>query len=249
MTSYHGGKQKIGKKIAENMYIISKIIEDHTDFQIKGYCEPFCGMLGVYQHIPELFHNHKPKLKYKAGDVNKSVIMMWQAAQKGWKPPINVTKKEYDRLKYDKPSAKKGFIGHQCSFGGKNFRGYVKNRCSGSKIKHGSQNVIDISRNMHNINFKAGEYTQFSNLKGYIIYCDPPYSKYSDYYDENHKILKFDNDAFWNWARRMSKYNLVFVSEYKAPKDFRTVIKIKSHVSYGDQRQNSNIEKLYMMIR
>ena len=53
MTSYHGGKQKIGKKIANIIYEESILIEEETGFKIKGYCEPFCGMLGVYQHIPE----------------------------------------------------------------------------------------------------------------------------------------------------------------------------------------------------
>ena len=55
MSSYHGGKQRIGLEIAENIHLVSTIIEEHTDFVIKGYCEPFCGMLGVYRHIPELF--------------------------------------------------------------------------------------------------------------------------------------------------------------------------------------------------
>lgn len=43
MTAYHGGKQRIGKEIAT---VIADMTQDVT---IKGYCEPFCGMLGVYQ--------------------------------------------------------------------------------------------------------------------------------------------------------------------------------------------------------
>ena len=33
-------------------------IEHEYEFKIKGYCEPFCGMFGVYKHIPDLFDNH-----------------------------------------------------------------------------------------------------------------------------------------------------------------------------------------------
>ena len=74
MTCYNGGKQRIGKRLSAIISEESLDIEDEYDFAIKGYCEPFCGMLGVYQHIPELFDNHVPKLKYKAGDINKSVL-------------------------------------------------------------------------------------------------------------------------------------------------------------------------------
>ena len=84
MTRYHGGKQRIGKEIANTIFDISTDIEDETEFTIRGYCEPFCGMLGVYQHIPELFDDDDfPPLKYKAGDMNESVIKMWKAVQEG----------------------------------------------------------------------------------------------------------------------------------------------------------------------
>jgi site-specific DNA-adenine methylase len=69
MTAYHGGKQRLGKRIA-------KAITDNVDLsKVKGYCEPFCGMLGVYRHVPTHFS------EYKAGDLNLSVIKMWEAAQ------------------------------------------------------------------------------------------------------------------------------------------------------------------------
>lgn len=47
MTCYNGGKQRIGKKLADIIYDESLDIEYEYDFTIKGYCEPFCGMLGV----------------------------------------------------------------------------------------------------------------------------------------------------------------------------------------------------------
>jgi len=246
MTSYHGGKQSIGLEIAENIHLLSTIFEDYTDFKIKGYCEPFCGMLGVYRHVPELFRDHNPKRNFKAGDANESVIKMWQSAQKGWKPPTNVTKKEYENLKYAKASAKKGFVGHQCSFGGKNFRGYVKERCTGTKIQHGSENVREVAAELKDVKFTNADYSQFSSLKGYIIYCDPPYGKYSDYYDEDHRRMSFDHEAFWQWCREMSKHNMIFVSEYNAPKDFKLIAAIKSHVSYGSN-QTLNEERLFFL--
>ena len=59
MTYFLGGKKRIGEEISYYIYNIS----NDSDFIIKGYCEPFCGMMGVYNHIPKLFEKHKPKLK------------------------------------------------------------------------------------------------------------------------------------------------------------------------------------------
>jgi hypothetical protein len=77
-------------------------------------------MLGVYKHIPELFEEEGyDDLKYLAGDGNGSVIKMWKAAQKGWKPPNTCSEKKFFDLKYSNAdSAEKGYIGHQYSFGG-----------------------------------------------------------------------------------------------------------------------------------
>lgn len=219
MTAYHGGKKRIGKKIAQVIY------EESTDFIIRGYCEPFCGMLGVYQHIPNLFKDHKPKLKYKAGDINKSVVAMWKASQKGWKPPTTISKKEFERLKYDgKYSAIKGFVGHVWTYRGIFFDGYFPH--TKTKTKHNSETVRKIARDLKNVTFHSGEYTQYSNLKGYIIYCDPPYSKTNQRYykgNEYKNRLEFDHEKFWNWCRKMAKNNIVFVSEYKAPKGIRKI--------------------------
>ncbi len=57
MTYYHGGKKRIGKDIADIIYQITSEVEKQTGQKFQGYCEPFCGMLGVYQHIPSLFQD------------------------------------------------------------------------------------------------------------------------------------------------------------------------------------------------
>ena len=196
-------------------------------------------MLGVYQHIPEMFKEYaegsaergsatrtvdKPKLKYKAGDQNKSLIMMWQATQKGWKPPITKSKQEFEHLKYNKKSsAVKGFIGHVSTFRGIYFGTYFTG-FTNSRVKNSSKKVSDIGTKLKNVTFNNGVYTQFNNLKNYIIYCDPPYEKtHQLYYNEEMKKLKFDSEQFWNWCRKMSKNNIVFVSSYNAPKDFEKI--------------------------
>jgi DNA adenine methylase len=235
MTSYHGGKQRIGKKIAQVIYNESTNIKEEEGFKIKGYCEPFCGMLGVYQHIPELFSSvNDPSrerdsiLKYKAGDKNKSLIMMWKEAQKGWIPPTYITKKEYETLKYQKKSTSvKGFIGHVSSFRGIYF-GTWDYRLPKTIIKNNSHKVSKIATTLvKDVEFIPGSYRMYTHLKNYIIYCDPPYENTEQrYYNEEVQLLKFDNEDFWRWCRKMSKDNIIIVSSYSAPKDFK---KIWSH--------------------
>lgn len=242
MTSYHGGKQKIGKTLAEVIYDISTEVEEDEDFEIKGYCEPFCGMLGVYQHIPELFAEHRPKLKYKAGDANESVIKMWKAAQKGWKPPKTCEEAQYELLKRGPPSALQAFVGHQCSFGGQYFKGFIGKYGRSTSSASAATRVEKIGKRLKNVTFKYGSYGQFSNLKGFIIYCDPPYFSTHTRYQGS-----FDADSFTDWCEKMSEHNLVFVSEYSRPQGSNVSEVYKSTLKTPSVRGSKvrGTEKLY----
>jgi hypothetical protein len=59
------GNNALDKNWHQVIYDESMDISEEEGFQIKGYCEPFSGMLGVYQHIPELFKDQKPELNTK----------------------------------------------------------------------------------------------------------------------------------------------------------------------------------------
>lgn len=241
---YHGGKQRIGMNIAKQIHKIS----NKSNIQIKGYCEPFCGMLGVYRHIPELFNDKK--MKYKAGDINISVIMMWKALQEGWKPSCKYSKTQYNRLKNDgEPSPEKGFYGHAYTYRGEFLDTYFPQKWS--TIKHNADTVFDIAQNLNFVQFKKGSYTQFSRLKGYVIYCDPPYQDTVTRYSEgiNRKIIKFDSDIFWEWCEKMSKNNIVIISSYKAPRNFKSVFSLKTKIT-GIENKNVNkkrVEKLFIL--
>jgi len=247
MTAYHGGKQRLGKQLAE---IIVDTSLDIAEFDIVGYCEPFCGMLGVYRHIPEFLGYDD--LTYLAGDGNGSVVKMWQAAQKGWEPPITCSEKKYFDLKYSKlDSAEKGYIGNQYSFGGKWFEGYAPKYGKTINSSKASRNVIDISNKLKSVKIFQGSYEQFSGLKGYVIYCDPPYDNSKNHYYVNGKISNnFDSKEFWEWCKRMSKYNIIFVSNYNAPLGTELVFTSR-HKMTGSKKlmtkNNVRIEKLFLV--
>jgi site-specific DNA-adenine methylase len=266
MTSYHGGKQKIGKQIASviNNYIYQySEYSEYSDYSIKGYCEPFCGMLGVYQHVYTGIIEEVPKnFKFLAGDYNESLIMMWKKAQKGWMPPKYCSEEKYEKLKNStKPSAEKGFIGHQYSYGGQYFKGYRGKYKNKDRYEKAAENVSNIAKSLKNVKFKHGSYTQFSKLKGYVIYCDPPYSVGESYYfDEKRNRLQFDHIEFWKWCIKMSNNNIVFVSDYSFPSKqlkkelgfipkVKTVFRKKVNLTGASPKNRQRIEKLYIFMK
>ena len=248
MTSYHGGKQRLGKKLAEIIVDTSLDIAEDENWEIKGYCEPFCGMLGVYRHIPGFFEDEECyDLKYLAGDANGSVIKMWQAAKKGWKPPKVCSEKKFNKLKKSKgDSAEKGYIGHQYSFGGQWFNCYAPKYGKTKNSSKASENVTQISKDLKDVKFKKGSYIDlYSNLEGFVIYCDPPYdNSYSKY------KVEFDSKTFWKWCKKMSEHNIIFVSNYKAPRGTELVYKTNYKLTGSKKHMTSNnkrVEKLYVL--
>ena len=58
-------------------------------------------------------------------------------------------------------------------------------------------------------------YSDYAYRDGDVVYCDPPYKNTNDY------GIRFDSDAFWEWASTRSYP--VYVSEYQAPEDFVSI--------------------------
>ena len=244
MCSYFGGKQRIGKKIAQ-------IIHENTSTDIIGYCEPFAGMLSVYKHIPNLLGD----IEYKAGDINESVIEMWKECQKGWIPPTSCTEDMYNDIKYKKPSSLRGYIGHQYSFGGAFFNGYAPKYGKNEDSTKASKNVVNNSNLTKNVKFSVGDYTQFSHLIGYVIYLDPPYFNTTQkYYDNNYptQTKKILEDNFFKWCLMMGKKNIIFMSGYDTPHYFKEVFS-STHKLTGlppsgfVKNKKTRVEKLFLL--
>lgn len=235
-TRYHGGKQRIGKEIALVMHEYTK------NKNYIGYIEPFCGMLGVYQYVLQKFKNKK--MKFYANDVHRGVVLMWRKARDNsdWIPPNYITEDEYLEWKKDKKdSADRTFIGFQYAYGGQWF-GTYSIRCEKKKSNDqgtAGKRVMAIGKLLkkNNVKIHNRDYRQLRNLKGFIIYCDPPYDRSQCHFSKG----KFNSDEFWNWAREMSKNNIVFVSNYSAPDDFKCIW-TKTTTSLGAKRT----EKLYI---
>ena len=226
MTSYQGGKSKLGKDIYEVIISFEAFILDKIGYnknKILPYFEPFIGMGGVMKHfsLNQDPDNYRTLL---ASDANPDLILLWKELQKGWIPPIKCPSKTvYHELKKSSThSALKGYIGITCSFGGIFFGGYrskkSQKRPDYNYVKSCSKTLQHLGILMRNVEFlNPRSYDKFYPTNS-LIYCDPPYL--GNTYQQVTSYFKFDHDKFWELMRQWSKKNIVIISEYSAPEDF-----------------------------
>lgn len=200
---YYGGKSKIAKALAEAL--------PQKAFGV--YWEPFCGACNVITRV-------EAPLRV-ASDAHPDLILLWQALQDGWIPPDNISEDEYRDLKgRTAPSALRAFVGFGCSFGGKWFAGYARNKGKWNYAGFAKRSLAKKLTKLQDVRFLHLPYqemdTSFLLESPALVYCDPPYSaSTSDY-----KGGRFDTVAFWEWVRDISQVAAVYVSEYEAPDDF-----------------------------
>lgn len=219
MTTYQGGKKRLGKQIYTVISDVENII---TNGEKLPYFEPFVGMGGVLRH----FAKENDRDVY-ACDINKDLILMWKSIQNGWEPPLKCSKKKFKELKESKEhSAERGYLGVVASWGGIFFASY---RLGYNKQKdflgEGYRGIMDIKPDIMSVNFITSKpYDKFVP-KGMLIYCDPPYmnNKFNTIFFSN-----FDHEKFWEVMRDWSKDNIVIISESTAPKDFKKIWSVDS---------------------
>jgi DNA adenine methylase len=230
---YVGGKCRIRKQVSE--YINKNRKEG------QAYYEPFVGSAWILMEI-------KGGPNY-ASDVNKYLIAMWKALQKGWIPPSKMTQKQYDQAK-EQVMEKDGkgrmsdellaFIGFGCSFYGMWFSQFAHKDKNYAKVAKDSL-LRKIKSIPKDTKFKCMSYEDLKPEKNSIIYCDPPYADTVQEYSKSN----FDSEKFWEWCRKMSKAgHTVLISEYKAPKDFKCVLRIKTTLGIHSENR-TRYEKLF----
>lgn len=235
MTIYGGGKARIGCRIYEaiNKVILDKEEKENKKYEI--YIEPFCGMLGVAHH----FIKNEKFNKYILSDINNNIILLWNKLKnKNWILPDLCSKEEYNKIIKSKTcSALKGYYGVACSYYGMFGGRYKPNVCSKIKTQMLGQLVNKYSSRIKIICKSYDAYKP----KGFVIYCDPPYKNNTL---ENF-FKNFDHDKFWNIMREWSKDNLVFISEYEAPSDFKCIWHKQFNSCFNGVIKNK-IERLFI---
>lgn len=224
---YFGGKSKIAKEIVKVLELYRK--------SNQLYVEPFVGGANVISKMDGKRH---------AYDLHIELIEMYKTLQKGWNPPETINEKEYKNVKKNGRDELKAFVGFGCSFSGKYFGGYAKNKRGDNYAKNAKNSLIRKMETMKDVMFERSDYRKLK-YKNALIYCDPPYAKTTSF-----SVGNFNSVEFWQWCRNMSKNNIVIISEYKAPKDFKCIWqkKTKTEIRTKNNSRIDRIEKLFIYI-
>lgn len=157
-------------------------------------------------------------------DNNKYLIALLKKFQEEEIDYFSITKEEYIKIKENKNDFKDwyvGYIGFLQSYGSKFFDGYVKDDINGRNIiNERYRNLLKQVNNLKNVKLFCKDIfnIDYSKLpKNSLIYFDPPYSNTTKYHN------KFDTDKFWKLIIKLSKDFIVLVSEFNAPRDFKSI--------------------------
>ena len=231
-----GSKRRIAKDLC---LIMNKLILENN---IKTYIEPFVGGANVIDNI---------KCDNKiGGDSNEYLITLWKSLQNGYIPIKFISREDYYDIKFNKDTYPKEVValcGIMASYNGNWFRAYggysaTKTGFDRNFYDEGVRGLMKQVPNILDIEFILGDYKQFSDKKDCLIYCDKPYSTGDKFL---YKEKQFNHDEFWDWVREMSKNNVVIVSEFNAPNDFKCIYEKQLQKTHANQKTKS-IEKLFI---
>lgn len=236
---YMGSKNRLAKDLAP-------IIQKYIDNGCRGYLEPFCGGANM---IDKIDCNVKV-----ACDNNKYLIALLKyIIDNSADLPKEITCEQYKDVMNNKDKYEDwyvGFVGFCCSFGAKFFGGYARGKANNGEPRNYAmesyKNLNKQAPNLKNIVFKCCDFRKIKGVKGFVIYCDPPYRNTTEYATGD-----FPYDEFYSWCKEMAKDNVVLISEYSMPDDFECIWSKETKVSIDSNRKsnddnNNRTEKLFI---
>ena len=244
---YMGSKARFAKYIVP---ILQKCIDDND---IQMYIEPFVGGANIIDKI---------KCNERIGlDINPYLIKLLRYIRDNDLSdlPERILFEEYEQVRNsyrlntnEYPDWYKGFIGFCGSYGSRFFDGgYArnsKNDVTGERTKSAIKNLKEQSPNLKGIKFSCKNYSDINidSVKNTVFYLDPPY-KNSKKYEFNN----IDYDEFYIFCKNLkNNNNLVFISEYAMPKDFRVIWEKETNATIDKNakyRDIKRIEKLFII--
>ena len=236
---YVGSKNRLSKDL-------KPIIESYITKDTKGYLEPFVGGANMIDKID---------CDNKVGcDIHKQLIALLNKAKTDVDSiPDRITEEEYNKVKDNKenyPDWYVGLVGFCATYSAKYFGGYARSfKSDGVTPRDMSaesiRNLKKQAPNLKDVEFINCNFLDLpkSKIKGYVIYCDIPYRGTTKYKTED-----FPYEKFYDWAIEMSKENIVLISEYNMPKEFKCIWQKETGVNFDSNRKSSNkrVEKLFI---
>ena len=227
---YQGGKSRIAKRIAN-------IIDSCS----TGGCfvSLFCGTCSIESKLSVSFG------KMILNDKHKYLIDLLVGVQNGYELPEFISEEQYKYIRKhkDEDNILTGFVGFGCSFGGKWFGGYARNKTNTNYALQSKKSLLKDMSTLQAACFTCQDYKDVKLPEGCVIYADPPYNNTTGYGNE-----KFDSSEFWEYAREASKEHLMFISEQEAPDDFVVIWECPFTRTLDKNKQNQFkvTEKLFI---
>lgn len=199
---YLGGKHRIAKELADFMLSRCGALDD--------YWEPFIGGGSVFEQMAPHF------LTAIGTDVHPDLIMLYKALLEGWEPPSEITEEQYKLLRDAEPSPLRAVAGFPCSFGGKWFGGYARDRTGVREdyVGEARRGLLRFAEALKGteVVFECRSYLRCYPVAESVVYCDPPYAGTTGYAGTD----PFNPLVFWDrvqyWTKDMGCH--VYVSEY-----------------------------------
>ena len=223
---YLGGKSRISKQISEviNNEVSRWKIKNSTTYSTNNnnrereieqltFISLFCGTCSIESKVKG-FDN------IICNDKHEYLIELFKGVQSGYGLPELITEEQYKYIREHKDEDKilTGFVGFGCSFGGKWFGGYARNKTNTNYALQSKKSLLKDMSNLMTAQFTCQDYRDVIIPNNSIVYADPPYNNTTGYSKD-----KFNSDEFWEYMRVISKNNKVFISEQTAPNDFKCV--------------------------
>ena len=173
----------------------------------------FCGSCSIESKV-------KGFDKVICNDKHEYLIELFKGVQNGYELPEIITEEQYKYIREHKDNDKAltGFVGFGCSFGGKWFGGYARNKTNTNYALQSKKSLLKDMDNLMTTQFTCQDYRDVIIPNNSIVYADPPYNNTTGYGKD-----KFNSDEFWEYMCVISKNNKVFISEQTAPNDFECV--------------------------
>ena len=205
IMKYMGGKSRIAK------YIVPLMLKERRDGQ--WWVEPFVGGGSVISRVDGL---------RLGSDANHWTIQALTSIRDHVlelpRNNLEFTEDDRKRLWNDDSYPHKGYAGFAFSFGGTWRGGWSRDAAGSDYVLWGYNSAMRQSPLLQGVRLEHSCYRELTIPPKSLIYCDPPYAGTRGY------GKRFNSEEFWEWCREKdAEGHTVFISEYKAPDDFRCV--------------------------